>query len=200
MEILKEDLFNILVDRDVLPGHNNYFEEVKEAIYDIIGLSEGTARNNIVDCVVKVTQQYVYKSNKLWKEKGRQKDRFLKSFAKTGGFLWNYISIPGPLTKENGILPTAALKKRRHNRPSPLHFSKGGRPTKEYARKKLRAKLYARSKLREAANDDSDLLLDTARVTSKNVDKDVSYVMNQMHKDPNLAAWLKDLIKEKKKG
>ena len=75
-----------------------------------------------------------------------------------------------------------------------------GRPTKEYLKKKLRAKLYARANVREAAGDDAHLLLDTARVTAKGVDDDVSFVIKEMHKDPALAAYLKEKIKERKKG
>ena len=68
----------------------------------------------------------------------------------------------------------------------------------EYIKKCLRAKAYARAKLREAANNDVDLLLHTAEVTS--TDKDLSYVLKEMRKDPSLAAYIKDKIKAKKKG
>ena len=130
----------------------------------------------------------------------RGQEKFRRTLARTGGFLWNYISIPGPIIKESEILPYVA-RKRQRGKPNPLHYGLGrGRPSKEYVRKQLRAKQYARTKLKEAANQDADLVIDTARVMAKDVDKDVSYVMKQMAKDPSLAAWLKDQIKKKKKG
>ena len=118
--------------------------------------------------------------------------------------MWNYISIPGPLKKEDWSLPSTARKKR-GKAPSRLHSATGhrlqrGRPTKEYLKKKLRAKLYARAKVRDAAGDDPHLLLDTARVTAKGVDDDVSFVIKQMHQDPTLAAYLKKQIIQRKKG
>ena len=73
-----------------------------------------------------------------------------------------------------------------------------GRPPLEYIRKCLRAKANARAKVKEAANNDVDLLLHTARVTS--TDKNLKFVLKEMGKDPSLSAWIKDKIKNKKKG
>ena len=68
----------------------------------------------------------------------------------------------------------------------------------DYIKKCLRAKAYAREKVKEAANNDVNLLLHTAEVTS--TDKNLSYVLKEMGKDQDLAAWLKNKIKNKKKG
>ena len=73
-----------------------------------------------------------------------------------------------------------------------------GRPPLEYIKKCLRAKANARKKVKEAANNDVNLLLHTARVTS--TDKNLKFVLKEMEKDSDLAAWLKTKIKKKKKG
>ena len=56
------------------------------------------------------------------------------------------------------------------------HVYKRGRPPLEYIKKCLRAKAYARAKVKEAANNDVNLLLHTAEVTSS--DKNLSFSNN----------------------
>ena len=73
-----------------------------------------------------------------------------------------------------------------------------GRPPLDYIKKCLRAKASARAKVKEAANNDVNLLLHTARVTS--TDKNLKFVLKEMEKDSDLAAWIKTKIKKKKKG
>lgn len=68
MEILKEDIFEHLVNAEIFPGSENYYKYVKEAIYDFIGLSEGEAANDIVDVVHKASLQFTHKSAALWKK------------------------------------------------------------------------------------------------------------------------------------
>ena len=106
------------------------------------------------------------------------------------GFLWNYITIPGEIIRENDFLPTTARKKRRHKRPSPLHTGQRGRPTKAYIKKKLAAKAEARRKIKEAANNDPHAVIDTARVMAKDVDEDLSFVLKELAKQPGLAKYL----------
>ena len=124
MEILKEDLFSYLAEAGILPGSDRYDLAVKETLFDFVGIEEKNARNDLVDFFVSESQKFAKKSAQNWRICSRIRKDFEAKFAKTGGFLWNYISIPGPFLKENEFIPYSARKKRRRcprGASSPLH-------------------------------------------------------------------------------
>ena len=124
MEILKEDIYSYLAEAGILPGSNRYDLAIKVTLFDFVGISESNARNDLVDFFVSESQKFAAKSAQNWRKCGHRRNNFEAKFAKTGGFLWNYISIPGPHLKENEFIPYSARKKRRRcprGAPSPLH-------------------------------------------------------------------------------
>ena len=124
MEILKEDLYSYLAEAGIFPGSDRYDLAIKETLFDFVGISEGNARNDLVVFFVSESQKLAAKCAKSWRSCNRIRKDFEAKFAKTGGFLWNFISIPGPHLKENEFIPYSARKKRRRcprGAPSPLH-------------------------------------------------------------------------------
>ena len=70
-----------------------------------------------------------------------------------------------------------------------------GRPSLPHSRRSGRAQRKAAAKIRRASGGDADLLL---HATNQVVDKDMSYLLRKIRKDPSLAKRLKKIVKNKK--
>ena len=137
--VSKEDIFNYLAATPIFPGSPNYQEEVRDFIFDCIGISEKLAPNHIVDSVYKQAAIFSAKAHLHWKAYNYDEDQFRHMLMKPKRFLTNKILIPHPYVKETNVPPTKTASKQGRARR--------GRPNKRFLENKSAANAAAIAKV-----------------------------------------------------
>ena len=176
--------------KKVFPGPG-YYNEVVVGILEFIGgpeyLDPSNVPKHIMDRVSLEALSFTKTACKNWPT-ARSQTYFVDKYTKPGGFLNNYIRVPGPYKREVVIPPKKKTTK--NNR------GKKPRKRKPFNKKGPRARRYDSKRVREAAFNDVNLVIYTAGNMAKGINKDLGYVLKQMAKTPGLATHLKKELKK----
>ena len=180
-DIRKADLFSHLCEKRVFPSSSGYYDIAKHGIFELLGLDENNVPNHVKDRVSLEALHFSKKACQNW-PKANSAKKFLDRFSKSGGFLTNYIRVPGPYkVKRDVVVP-----------PKKQKIKKKTRKRKSFHEKCDRSHRNDSKKVKEAAFGDLDLLMYTAANLAIDQKKtDLGFVLKKMNKHPDLAKQFK---------
>ena len=189
--IRKADLFSHLCSKKIFPTISNYYKEARIGIFEFLELDETNVPTHVSDRVNLEAKSFSKKASQNW-PKSRGEKRFLGTFTKSGGFLNNYIRVPGPY-KRNVVVP-----------PKKNKIKKKPRKIKPFSEKCDRSHRNDSKRVREAAYGDIDLVMYTlANMAIDQKKSDLGFVLKKMKKYPDLAKEIKSeypKIDKKRRG
>ena len=198
MSILKEDLIRHLFWKKITPTHSDYYKEVQIAIFEFLNGypydPNEPSPKHLVDRVALEALKFTKTVKKNWKLSCHNKteDQFVHKFNKPGGFLRNYVSVPGPYKREAVVPPKKkTTKNNRHKKRKSKR-----RPQKPFSERPRRTRNRHSKKVRDAAFGDLGTVLFTAaNMATRGDHKDLGYVLKKMAQDFSLATQLKKELK-----
>ena len=189
MSILKEDLIRHLFWKKISPTSSDYYKETQIAIYEFLKIDPevDTISENVKARVALEAMTFTKKVKKNWPTTNRTENQFVQKYNRPGGFLRNYVTVPGPYKREAVVPPKKKSIKRKSRR----------RPSKPWAERPKRTRTRQSAKVKEAAKGDFETVLNTAANMARKEDKALSSLLKKLSIDPSLAS---NLLGELKKN
>ena len=189
--VSKLQIHDFLVSSEpkVLPGNANYPSKVYAAIIDRGLLDESRFRDCDKETVHRLSVQYSVKALSIWRKVHHNEKNFRKRGLKNNGFLTQMFDLsevaPDPI-------PTAAKKRRRPG---------GGRKSKPFAEKKIRAKQNAAKAIKDMSGGDPGPIIMAANAVASKVQppkfgEDLGYVLHKLTGNPTLTKKVRKFIEK----
>ena len=184
--VSKLQIYDFLANLDpkVLPGTPQYHLKVYSAIIDRGLIDETRLRDCDVETLRRLSVRYADKAISIWKSVGRDRKRFRNRGLKQNGFLTQMLDL-----SELAPLPIPAKAKKRR--------SGGGRKSKPFAEKSLRAKQKAAKAIKDLSGNDPGPVVMAANSMASKVKPhgpDLAYVLHKLTDNPTLTKKVRKFI------